>query len=369
MKTKIFLFSLLVAFLSIGCSDDDDPVEVYGSKLEYKQITSDALANNPIGNSTVRDIAIYTPDGYNPNGSTKYPVVYLLHGLPFSEKSFIDKQTWDQWIDPNGPFTTYPDFPQEGFRKWIDNLIETEQIDPMIIVMPNAASEKGYGFSWYTNSDLNGNFEDYIVNDVVNYIDSRYNTIVDRNGRALIGHSQGGYAAFKLGMKHSGKFGVVASHSGLLLLEAFLAGSIPIVLAENPDGMNGPDQTKFLTSALYSQAAAWSPNLNNPPYMVDLFFEYPSGNIIPNVWIHWVENDPFYMLDFYGGDFGSLNGIYFDVGEQDELGIGQLYHFLTQKLDAMGITYSYEIHDGGHFNKMFSRMEVSLKFCSNNMTN
>ena len=115
------------------------------------------------------------------------------------------------------------------------------------------------------------------MNDLVNYIDANYRTKDTKDGRALIGTSQGGYAAIKLGMLHPDKFSVVASHTGLLYLEGFLADPAPI-FAENPGGEIVPGPGKFFTNALYAFAAAWSPNLNNPPYMVDLPFDAFWGN-------------------------------------------------------------------------------------------
>ena len=373
MKTKMYLIGLLAGIMAFwSCENDALEMDlknskevVHKSKLQNKVLRSEALINNVIGNPAVRKLQIYTPPGYKKNGSQSYPVVYLLHGLPFSEKSYIDMSTWDDWIDPNGIFQTYPDFPTEGFKDWVDNLIADGKIEPMIIVMPNAANEL-YGFSFYTNSVLNGNFEDFIVHDLVNYMDMHYNTIAHSNGRAIIGNSQGGYAAFKLGMKHPDVFGAVASHSGLIVMDVMLSLG-PIVVAENPEGFLGPDPTKFLTSAGYAMSAAWSPNLSNPPFFVDLPFEFPSGNVIPDVAIRWYEQDPFMMLDTYADNFRSLNGIYFDCGAMDELNICAGDDYMKQKLNAYEIDYTYEEFIGGHFNKIFSRLEVSLGFCSDKM--
>ncbi len=373
MKKLIFIIGFLTAITTLCCCDNDilelddnqeSKLIIHKSKLQNKEFISDALTDNVIGNSNIRKMQVYTPPGYDRKNAQGYPVVYLLHGLPFSEKSFIDIQSWEEWVDPNGVFKNYPDFPEEGFKDWMDELILSKKIAPMIIVMPNAAS--AYGFSFYSNSILNGNFEDYIAYDLVNYIDNRYNTITNRDSRAVIGFSQGGYGAMKLGMKHADKFGVVASHSAPLFFQAFPA-YIPQIITENPDGMIGPDPSKFLTSAMYAMSAAWSPNLNNPPFMVDLFFEYPSGEIIDSVLAQWLENDPYTMLDIYGDDFKSLNGIYFDVGELDEFGWGLTYGYFIQKLDAMGIDHTSAFHGGGHFDKMFSRLNISLEFCSENM--
>ncbi|MCE2613536.1 prolyl oligopeptidase family serine peptidase [Flavobacteriaceae bacterium D16] len=382
MRTFRFISVLLALLIAAwSCERDeadslyDTPLtavdgkgELHKSKLQNRVLVSEALADNFIGNHFVRKMQVYTPPGYKKNGDRAYPVVYLLHGLPFSEKAYIDQSTWDPWVRPGEmwPFQAYPDFPAEGFRKWVDQLIEDGKIEPMIIVMPNADSEALYGFSFYTNSILNGNFEDFIVEDVVAYMDSHYNTIADPSGRAVVGHSQGGYAAFKFGLLHPDVFGTVASHSGLLLVDALLSQGA-VLVAENPDGFMGPDPQKFLTSAGYAMSACWSPNLDNPPFFVDFPIDYNTGAPIPEVAMKWYANDVFTMIDSYLENFKSLDGIYLDIGMNDELGMQMAYPFLVQKLDAYGVDYTYETFNGGHFTSAFERLGVSLEFISDTM--
>lgn len=383
MKKIIFMIGLIAAAMTF-CSCEDEIVDlnvdkelqlsqkneiiIQKSKLQNKVINSDALKDNFVGNSFTRKLQIYTPPGYIKKGEQQYPVVYLLHGFPFSEKTFIERDVWDEWLTPYLFTQEYPDFPEEGFRLWIDDLIADGAIEPMIIVMPDASTIP-YGFSFYTNSILNGNFEDFIVNDLVNYIDKNYNTLADASGRAVIGHSQGGYAAFKFGMLHPDIFGTVASHSGLLLVDAlFDPGFIYLLEQENQGGFTGPDPTKFLTSAMYAMSAAWSPNLGNPPFYVDLPLEFHAdGHLypVPAVIDLWHQNDVFSLLNTYHDTFNSLNGIYLDVGIYDELGT-QLAHVpVIAKLDFFGIDYTFETYEGGHHSNMFERLAISLQFCSN----
>jgi S-formylglutathione hydrolase len=380
MKKLICIISI-VAFLMSHWSCDDtalDPVSiendlelesskamVHKSKLQNKEFESESLFGNPIENSAIRKLQVYTPPGYDKNRDLGYPVIYLLHGFPFSEKAFIDYQIWDEWINPNGFFKTYPDFPQEGFQAWIDDLILSGKIDPLIIVMPNA-NNANYGFSWYSDSALNGNFEQFISTDLVKFIDKRYNTISNRSGRSLIGHSQGGYGAVIIGMKYPNKFSVIAAHGAPLFFQS-LPMLNPFIVAENPDGLSGPDPNKFLTSGYYSMAAAWSPNLLNPPFMVDLPMEFPSGELIDDVWANWLNHDPFFMLDAYSDNFRSLNGIFIDCGDIDEFGWGLTYDYFFQKMDYYGINYLRDSFQGGHVDKVFSRLELSVIYCSNTM--
>lgn len=338
------------------------------SKLQNKVVNSSALKGNFIGNSFTRKLQVYTPPGYDKNGSIQYPVVYLLHGEPFSEKAFIDESLFTEFIFSSPLWTQVADFPEEGFRLWVDGLIEGGTIDPMIIVMPDAGTEP-YGFSFYSNSELNGDFRDFIVNDLVEYMDSHYNTIADASGRAVIGHSQGGYAAFKFGMLDRDTFGTVASHSGLLLVDALFSLS-DVIKQENPDGFTGPDPNKFFTSAMYAMSAAWSPNIENPPYFVDLPFEFDQdGNLypVPEVIGRWYQNDVFNLLDYYHDAFSSLDGIFLDVGIYDELGTNLAHAPVIQKLDYYNIDYTFETYEGGHHTNMFERLARSLEFFSDTM--
>ncbi len=385
MKNLKFLLLFILAFLVFWSCEkdriDSDFINEQSteltlrkaekSKLQNRVVNSEALKDNFIGNSHTRKLQVYTPPGYEKNGPEGYPVVYLLHGFPFSEKAFIEPSVWDEWITPYLFTQEYPDFPVEGFRLWVDNLIEEEIIEPMIIVMPNAGTEP-YGFSFYTNSMLNGNFEDFIVNDLVSYMDKNYNTIPNASGRAVVGHSQGGYAAFKFGMLHPDVFGTIGSHSGLLMVDALFD---PLMLSrleqENDGEFTGPDPTKFLTSALYGMSAAWSPNLYNPPFFVDLPLEFhEDGHLypVPEVVGLWYQNDVFHLLNNHIDDLNSLN-IFFDVGLEDELSthLVHLYYF-EPMLHSLGVdNYTFETYIGGHHSHMFQQLAKSLEFCSNSM--
>ncbi|NJK86707.1 MAG: esterase family protein [Bacteroidales bacterium] len=61
---------------------------------------------------------------------------------------------------------------------------------------------------FYQNSPVTGNWEDFVVNDVVKFIDAKYRTIPKAGSRALIGLSMGGYGALTLSMRHPSVFSV-----------------------------------------------------------------------------------------------------------------------------------------------------------------
>jgi S-formylglutathione hydrolase FrmB len=75
----------------------------------------------------------------------------------------------------------------------------------LIIVTPNA------GESWYVNSvaEPKAKYEDFVVKDLVEYVDRQYRTVASRDGRAVAGVSMGAWGAGLLGLKHRQLFGAI----------------------------------------------------------------------------------------------------------------------------------------------------------------
>lgn len=110
----------------------------------------------------------------------RYPVLYLLHGGGQDHSAFAT-------------------------RSWF----RAQASRDMIIVTPQV------GDSWYVNSvaDPTAKYEDFIVKDLVEYVDSRYRTIASRESRAVAGVSMGAWGAMLLGLKHHQLFAAVGAFS------------------------------------------------------------------------------------------------------------------------------------------------------------
>src|SRR5678809_1349357 len=63
-----------------------------------------------------------------------------------------------------------------------------------------------YSGSMYSSSPTTGDWEAYIAEDLVGYVDSHYRTIANRMSRGLGGHSMGGYGTIRIGMKRPDVF-------------------------------------------------------------------------------------------------------------------------------------------------------------------
>ncbi len=74
----------------------------------------------------------------------------------------------------------------------------------VIVVMPDAHTR--FQGSFYSSSPTTGDWESYVYEELVAYIDSHYRTIADVESRGLAGHSMGGYGTIRIGIKRPDVF-------------------------------------------------------------------------------------------------------------------------------------------------------------------
>ncbi|MWC30835.1 esterase [Paenibacillus sp. MMS18-CY102] len=168
---------------------------------------------------------VYLPPGYD--ATKHYPTLYMLHPLNGSENSVLSSV---------------------GLSAAADKLIGEGKIQPLLIVAP--LLESSYGLN-LTEEDAKtcssctiGNYEDYLIKDLIPYVDSHFGTIADKSGRYIGGFSGGGLAALHAAFTHSDLFSKAGGHSASLYLDAWpdlystpelRNQRDPLVLAENAD--------------------------------------------------------------------------------------------------------------------------------------
>lgn len=321
------------------------PYQAFGTgQIITDKITSTALQDNKLGDPNVRNMMIYLPPSYD-SSDKSYPIIYLLHGFGGNARSYVDEVT-DQFV-----------------VLLLDGLIEMKAIKEMIIVMPDGKNK--YGGSYYLNSELIGNYEDYISKELVDFIDNKYRTIRDRDACAIAGASMGGYGCITLAMKHADTYSCVAAMSPPLSFDVMMGFVVPEIIKENPNGMTGPNSKKQYSDYIYALSAALSPNLDNPPFFVDLPFEYPAGKTIEAIKQKWLVSDPLTMVDKYKESLKSLKGIYIDIGTKDLLGFKDAADEFHKKLLNINIEHEYYIFDGGHSDNGVERAMKAISFLSN----
>jgi len=220
-----------------------------------------------------------------------------------------------------------------------------------LVVLPD--SKTVHNGSMYSSSVTTGDFETFISRDLVQYMDSHYRTIADRNSRGLVGHSMGGYGATRIGMKHADVFGSLYIMSPCCL-SARGAGPANPANEEALAAVKTPADSAKLSFGLRAQlasAAAWSPNPNNPPLYLDL----PFGANQQAVLARWAANAPLAFIDQYVSNLRMYRAIAIDVGDQDGLrtDTGKLHDVLG----TYSIAHEFEIYPGTHTSDVAVRFQ------------
>jgi S-formylglutathione hydrolase FrmB len=297
-------------------------------RIVRETIYSPSLEGNLLGDSPNRAVTIYLPPSYD-KGDNLYPVIYYLNGYS------ADNNMWTNYF---------------YIHSAMNNLLKRGEIQEMIIVMPNGFNR--YGGCFYTNSSVSGNYEDYIVKDIVKFIDNKYRSLRQSESRAIGGGSMGGYGAMKLAMKHPDIYCSVVSHSGVLSFNQ-----------RKDDIRLNPNYTLSGYPVYRAWAIALSPNPENPE-----LFDYPAdknGNIREDVWNRWLEHDPVSMVKNYQYNLRKLAGIYFDHGKSDNIVSIEDARDFDKVLKEYNITHIYEEYSGDHTNQWSSRLYIALPFLSN----
>jgi enterochelin esterase family protein len=324
--------------------------------VRYLRHDSEVLRGNPLGDKYVRDLIIYTPPGYEEDNK-KYPSVYCLTGFTGRGRMLLN----DNAFTPN-------------LAERMDRLIGRELIKPMIVVMPDCFTY--YGGSQYINSAATGNYEDYLIDEIVPFVDANFRTVADKGSRAVMGKSSGGYGALIMGIRHADVFGLICSTSGDCYFEhcypmdfakayRVIKGD-PLAFMKKFWATEKKGKDDFPAVNTIGMSACYSPNADSP-WGFDLPFDLKSGEIRHEVWQRWLEHDPVRLVekDVDGAveNLKSLKLLYLDAGTRDEFALDVGARILSKKLLDAGIDHIHEEFDDGHFNISY-RYDRSLELVS-----
>jgi enterochelin esterase-like enzyme len=172
---------------------------------------------------------VYLPPGFT--AARRYPVVYLLHGMPGSPNEY-----------PAGT----------GLVDFADGAIESGSVRPFIAVMPAAGPDDRYNGEWA------GPWESGLVDQVVPWVDATLPTLADPQDRTIAGLSAGGFGAVNIALRHPRLFGTVESWSGYFqplhdgpfknAKRALLAANDPTVLVRTEAGLLRREGVRFFLS-------------------------------------------------------------------------------------------------------------------------
>ncbi|MFN2636412.1 MAG: alpha/beta hydrolase [Gemmatimonadaceae bacterium] len=347
-SVRVLTLSLAATFVVAASGRTQTP----GGVIHTVEIPAPSLRGNLLGDADKRAVSIYLPADYARHPARRYPVIYLLHGFAADNRAFIA-----------GVYSNL------NIRVSMDSLIAAGKVRPMIVVTPNARNR--FDGSFYVNSPTTGNWEDFVVHDLVRYIDRHFRTIATRSGRGLAGHSMGGYGTLYIGMRNPTVFSAIYALSPCCLDTN--AHETPAVRRAWRKVLAVRDTSEirtvgFIPNIIMALAAVYSPDPARPPFFVDYPVSLAGDSVVVDSAIAARWKPPLKLVDQYQANL-RREKIGFDAGRQDAFpDIPVNVQALDAKLTALGIPHIAELYDGDHVRGVRGRLEnVVLPFFSQNL--
>ena len=264
-------------------------------------------------------------------------------------------------------------FPPEDKARWsppLEDVLEPVfgrmQTPEMIVVVPDGWTS--YGCSQWVDSPVHGFFEQYVVREVVPYVDGHFRTLAASQSRGILGLSSGGFGAWHLASRNPSVFGAMAVLSGDSYFDLTHKRMVfDYYSSIYPNPRSGPDENNPTSSMAYALAASYSPNPAKPPYYVDFPVDYPSGRLIDSVWEQWLSFDMVVNWRERAANLKQLRGILLDAGRSDEHDLQWGHRLLSADLTEAGIEHDVFEHAGDHSGRSRERHQVALRWLANKL--
>jgi enterochelin esterase family protein len=322
-------------------------------RVEVLWHTSEVLRCNPLNDPFERELHVYLPPAYGREPDRRFPVLFCLTGFTGRGRMLLN----DNAFGPN-------------LAQRMDRLIEAGTVRDMIVAMPDCFTR--LGGSQYINSAATGQYEDYLIDELVPFVDSSFRTLTSRDSRAVMGKSSGGYGALVHAMRHADVFGLAASHSGDCYFEHCYPTDFvkavrtykgdPAAFLDNFWRTEQKGKDDFGALNVLAMSACYSPDPARP-LGIEFPFDLRTGEINPQVWERWLEQDPVRMAKDQVEALKSLRLLFIDAGTRDEFGLDLGARVLTSRLSDLGVPFIHEEFDDGHMNVSY-RYERSLPLIS-----
>lgn len=227
---------------------------------------------------------VYVPDGYDRDGSRRYPLLYFLHGLGDNEQTLFNSGGWTL----------------------IDDLQRQHKIGEFLIVAP-----QGWRSFYINSADGSFLYSDFFLHEFMPHIERKYRAVPGRTGRAISGISMGGYGALRFAFADPQLFSAVSAQSAALI-------------TESPRELDPVMHTGFPLGNL--MAPVFGDPINTR---------------------HWEANDPIVLARKNAAELRKM-AIYFNCGQQDNYGFEKGAAKLNQELDRQHVPHEYRPYPGDH---------------------
>ncbi|QGZ96113.1 alpha/beta hydrolase-fold protein [Terricaulis silvestris] len=314
-------------------------------RLQHKSVV---LEGNPQGDPTAREIHVWTPPGWTPDETL--PLLVDLTGY------------WGA-----GPGHTNWKNYSENVPERLDRLV-AEGMPRVVAAFPDCFT-KLYG-NQYLNSAGSGRYADYICDEVVATVESKFKC-GGKGRRGVFGKSSGGYGAAWHGLNRSDFWDAISINSGDMGFDALYQPTLYddvdqlrkfdysiekwVRHVESQPKLKDKDRMILMD---FAQSAFYDPDPSAFRCM-QLPLDPRTGEFIPERWNNWMAHDPVVMFDTLGENLRKLKLIYMDCGWSDQFRIHFGMRRFAKKLTAAGIAHTYEEYDDDHSDVDY-RMDVFL---------
>ena len=327
----------------------DDPVAIrievpamlrpISPNITYITHESEVLKGNALGDPHIRRFPVYLPPDYEESPDKRHPVIFGLMGFTGGGIMFLNRRFLSPGLDTD-----------------LDDLILEKGMPGVIYVFVDALTS--LGGSQYVNSSAVGRYQDYIVQELVPLIDSRYRT----NGlRGCIGGSSGGIGSFTLATLYPDVFQGFADHSGDSAFEQSILHDIPAFVqaiakydydvasfVKQIPHIQPKDDAFNVILNFVAMSACYAPK-PEAPMGFELPFDVRTGKLFPEIWAKFLPHDPVNMVEPYADNLRKLRYRFVDCGTKDQFHLYLGSRQLHEQLDAHNIDHIYEEYDSDHF--------------------
>jgi len=271
----------------------------------------------------VKRINIFLPADYYVNPGQQYAAIYYLHGGGDDQSSNNSLAMYYYNFHGQNPEITSP---------------------PAIFVCPNGACEPYLG-SMYLNSELYGNYEDYMMQDVIGFVESNFRVIPNKNFRMISGFSMGGFGSSSLSSKYPEKFRACIPMSSGFSMSDTMLNNFRTKCYQEQGTYNLHYPAGYFTNVFFTFCGGFSPNMNIEPYHIEIPFD-TLGNWQDTVLNKWSQHEVVRRVK----NLPDENELawFLICGRQDKLAIFPSYREFTDSLNFYGIGYDTSYFEGDH---------------------
>jgi len=268
-------------------------------------------------------VDIYLPGDYYLHPELEYPVIYYLHGGGGNQNS--------GHLSANTYYSSH-------------NADSTITSPAAIFVCPDGSCEPYMGCMWL-NSELYGNYEDYVIQDLREFISSSFRVQEDKNFHFITGQSMGGFGSAFLATKHPDLFRAACPSAGAFTWGDTLLSAWHNLLYEENDGFYLDYNAGMYTQMYFTLSGGFSPDTTAKPWYFQSLYD-TLGNVVDEVYEQWLGFCSASMVK----DIPAENNLaYFLIcGVEDELSFFPSNLEMVDTLQKYGRDYQTSWHNSGH---------------------